>query len=111
MTSRLVTTWDGSPNRWHRTTEAVVQDHVFARERGSLALAEAEELDDLLRQMKGSSCGTSECHGRGCCGRTAPGGPASLSCPVGNHQRESMYRSILTCPMPRICCSNAFGPS
>ena len=34
--------------------EAVAQDHNYATERLSLALAEAEELDDFLRQMKGS---------------------------------------------------------
>ena len=34
--------------------EAVAQDHNYATERLGLALAEAEELDDFLRQMKGS---------------------------------------------------------
>lgn len=40
--------WISSP------AEAVAQDHNYATERLSLALAEAEELDDFLRQMKGS---------------------------------------------------------
>lgn len=39
---------------YHHPVEAVAQDHNYATERLSLALAEAEELDDFLRQMKGS---------------------------------------------------------
>lgn len=37
-----------------QSRRAVAQDHNYATERLSLALAEAEELDDFLRQMKGS---------------------------------------------------------
>lgn len=40
---------------YHHPVEAVAQDHNYATERLSLALAEAEELDDFLRQMKNSS--------------------------------------------------------